>query len=393
MHHRNPLRIIFPQLRKSRPVSTVDERNCSLDGNSSFLLPFAVVLFVLAFASRAWTQEPTTTQAYAELPDSPQAQTYSAAKSEHSDSNAASIRGIVTDIAGAVYEGVQVGLSQPGSPERNTTTDSDGRFVFYSAVAGQFQITASSNGFATQTIKGTLHSGEAFETSAIVLPFARTTSEVEVTASRAEIATEELHMEEQQRVFGLIPNFYVVYAPNAPPLSARQKFHLAWRSSIDPVTFLATGAVAGIQQAQNEFRGYGQGAEGYGKRYAANYADGIIGDMLGGAVLPSIFKQDPRYFYNGQGTVRHRILYAIANSVICKGDDGRWQFNYSGIGGSLIAGGVSNLYYPKDEQNGVALTFENTGYGIIGSAVGNLFQEFLVRKLTPHVPNYNTAKP
>ena len=106
--------------------------------------------------------------------------------------------------------------------------------------------------------------------------------------------------------------------------------------------------------------------------------------MIGGAILPSLLKQDPRYFYKGTGSTRSRILYALANAVICKGDNGHWQFDYSGILGALAAGGISNLYYPASSRNRAGLTFENTLIGIGGSAVGNLFQEFLIRKLTPH---------
>jgi hypothetical protein len=105
--------------------------------------------------------------------------------------------------------------------------------------------------------------------------------------------------------------------------------------------------------------------------------------MIGSAILPSLLKQDPRYYYKGTGTTRSRILYAIANSVICKGDNGRWQFNYSGILGGAAAGGISNLYYPAANRNGISLTLENTALGIAGGAVQNLFQEFLVRRLTP----------
>jgi hypothetical protein len=235
--------------------------------------------------------------------------------------------------------------------------------------------------------------GESYEASTIVLPFATATTEVNVTASQEEIAEEQMKDEEKQRIFGVIPNFYVVYAPNAAPLTSRQKFHLAWRSSIDPITFLISGGVAGFEQATNGFSGYGQGAQGYAKRYGANFADNFIGTMIGGAILPSLLKQDPRYFYKGTGTTRSRILYAIANSVICKGDNGRWQANYSGILGSLAAGGISNIYYPASNREGASLTFEEALLGIAGGAAQNLFQEFLVRKLTPKLASYQSQKP
>ncbi|WP_263356532.1 carboxypeptidase-like regulatory domain-containing protein [Acidicapsa ligni] len=338
------------------------------------------------------------------LPDAPQAQASgpvqpsapAAGEQPLTASVHASIQGTVVDRDHAVYEGVRITLTQVGpalSPERSTTSDTNGHFSFGDVSPGPFELTVSSNGFTTQKVSILLHAGENYAAPEIVLPVSATISEVRVTASRVEVAEEQLKEEEKQRVFGAIPNFYVIYAPNAPPLNSRQKFHLAWRSSIDPFTFLATAGVAGIQQANDDFDGYGQGAKGYAKRYAANYADGFISNMIGGAILPSLLKQDPRYFYKGTGSIRSRALYAIANAVICKGDNGRWQFDYSGVIGSLAAAGISNIYYPAINRNGAGLTFENTLSGIGFSAVGNLFQEFLVRKLTPKVPNYGLSKP
>jgi hypothetical protein len=115
--------------------------------------------------------------------------------------------------------------------------------------------------------------------------------------------------------------------------------------------------------------------------------------MIGGAILPALFKQDPRYFYKGTGSKRSRILYALANAVVCKGDNGHWQADYSGILGSLAAAGISNLYYPAKNRNGAQLTFENTLLGIGGSGVGNLFQEFLIRRLTPHAHGQQANQP
>ena len=304
-----------------------------------------------------------------------------------------SIHGVVVDRDGAVYEGVRVTLNLSNATQARTTiSDANGAFQFTGIPPGPFQLTIASPGFKTQTISGTLGSSETFEAPKIILSFASATTEVEVTASREEIAEAQLKEEEQQRVFGAIPNFYVVYEPNAPPLTSRQKFRLAWRTSIDPITFLAAGAFAGIEQATNEFSGYGQGAQGYAKRFGASYADSFNATMIGSAILPSLLHQDPRYFYKGTGTTRSRALYAIANSVICKSDKGSWQPNYSGILGSLAAGGISNIYYPASDRNGASLTFENLALATAGGAVQNLFQEFVVRKLTPKAKRF-PAKP
>jgi hypothetical protein len=155
-------------------------------------------------------------------------------------------------------------------------------------------------------------------------------------------------------------------------------------SNVDPFNWLTNAAFSGVQQATNSFKGYGQGMQGFGKRMGANTADGFISDMIGGAILPSLLHQDPRYFYKGTGSIRARIGYAIATTVVCKGDNMRWQFDYSGILGGLAAGGISNLYYPENERSDVAVTFEGAGIGLGAAAVQNLFQEFVIKKLTPH---------
>ena len=300
-----------------------------------------------------------------------------------------SIHGIVASRDGAVYEGVHVELSAAGAtgsePARAEATDSDGAFSFAGLPAGSYRLTFSSEGFTSRTVTVQLGAGQIYDTHEIVLQMAGAATEVKVSAESptVELAHEQLHIEEQQRVLGVIPNYYVTYEHNAAPLDARQKYQLAWRSSIDPVTFLLSGIFAGVEQTNDEFSGYGQGAEGYAKRFGANYTDGFVGTMIGGAMLPSLFRQDPRYFYKGTGTVRARTLYALANAVICKGDNGRWQFNYSGVLGSLAAGGISNLYYPASNRSGVALTFENAGLDTVENAVDDLFEEFVLKKFTP----------
>jgi hypothetical protein len=278
------------------------------------------------------------------------------------------------------------------SPNQDVLSNNDGQFSFASIAPGPFQLTITSAGMATQALSGILHSGESLIVPQITMAVATALTEVDVAVPQTEVAEEEIKEQEKQRVFGVFPNFYVSYVPNAAPLTSKQKFKLAWRATVDPVNFVLIGAVAGVQQAQNSFGGYGQGAEGYGKRYGAAYADFVTGTFIGGAILPSVLKQDPRYFYKGTGSMRSRILYAMANAVICKGDNGHWQANYSGIIGSLASGGISNLYYPAKDR-GAALVFENTLVGIGETAVANLLQEFLVRKLTPNLPNFQPAKP
>ncbi len=279
------------------------------------------------------------------------------------------------------------------SPNQEVLSGDDGQFSFADIAPGHFQLTITSPGLAMQTSSGILHSGEMFTVPPITMAVAPNVTEVHVGLTQTEVAEEEIKVEEKQRVLGFIPNFYVSYVPNAAPLTSKQKFKLAWKTTLDPVTFGVNAGVAGVQQAANEFSGYGQGAQGYGKRYGASYADFVTSTFIGSAILPSLLKQDPRYFYKGSGSTGSRILYAIANSVICKGDNKRWQPNYSSILGSFAAGGISNLYYPAKDRNGAGLTFENGLVDIGASAGANLLQEFLIRKLTPNALSHDPAKP
>src|SRR6266478_6652638 len=304
-----------------------------------------------------------------------------------------SISGTIVDPTGGAVAGARVRLSRGDqSPDQEVVSGDDGQFSFADVAPGPFQLTITSAGFATQSSSGILQSGESYTVPQIALALATAVAEVRVVPTRIEVAEDQLKAQEKQRVLGVVPNFYVTYDHNAVPLSPKQKFELAWKTTIDPVSFGLTGAIAGIQQAQNDFSGYGQGAQGYGKRYGASYANFVAGTYIGGAILPSLLKQDPRYFYKGSGSKRSRILYAIANSVICKGDNGHWQANYSSIVGSLAAGGISNLYYP-DEDRGAELTFENTLIGIGESAAVNILQEFVIRKLTRNIPKQQPANP
>jgi hypothetical protein len=294
-----------------------------------------------------------------------------------------SISGTVVDQNGNFVVAALVNLIRDGSPQQ-VVSDTEGHFVLQAVAPGPFQLSVVAEGFASQQRTGVLHPGESLDLLDVSLPVASATTEVQVRVTNNEIAEEQLKVQETQRVLGVIPNFYVTYNPDALPLSTKQKFELAWKTSVDPVTLAASGAIAGVEQANNSYRGYGQGTEGYAKRYGASFADSFVGVMVGGAILPALLKQDPRYFYKGTGSKRSRVLYALANAVICKGDNGRWQPDYSGILGSLASGGISNLYYPASSRNGAWLTFENTFIGIGGSGIGNIFQEFVVRKLTPH---------
>ncbi len=289
------------------------------------------------------------------------------------------------DIHGALLVGAHVTLSPANAgANRELVTDNNGQFLFTAVPAGSFTVTVAQQGFETATATGTLQTGQVLALDAFSLRISPVNVVVNaVMPSQAELGIEQLRFQESQRLVGVLPNFFVSYNWHAPPLTTHQKFSLATKNAIDPGNLFLVGTVAGVQQATNSFPGYHQGAEGYGKRYGADLANLVVGTYMGGAVLPTLFHQDPRYFYKGTGTLKSRFLYAVSRAIICRGDNGHQQPNFSGVLGDLSAGAISNLYYARSDREGAELTIQNGLLGIAGDAMNDVFQEFILKKLTP----------
>lgn len=278
--------------------------------------------------------------------------------------------------------GARVRLESKGSGQE-VNSGNNGQFSFADVAAGPFHLTITSTGFNAHVFSGALESGQAYLVPPIVLTVIRNRTEVWVKIRPADVAQAQLQEQEKQRVLGIIPNFYVSYIPEAVPLSSKQKFHLAWKSTTDPFTSVGVGILAGAQQAAGALEGYGQGAQGYAKRFAASYADVATGTFIGSAALPSLLKQDPRYFYKGTGSVQSRLLYAMASPLFCKGDNRRWQPNYSNVIGAFASGGISYLYYPSTDREGIGLLATNTAIRLAETSFEGVLQEFLIPHLTP----------
>lgn len=153
------------------------------------------------------------------------------------------------------------------------------------------------------------------------------------------------------RLFFTLPNFLTLEnAGQVPPLTTKQKFAVVTRGSFDYIQIPWYGFLAGISQAQDSEPGYGQGWGGYGKRFASSFADGTIENYMTGAILPSLLRQDPRYFQLGHGSFTHRTLYAMSRNLITRVDSGKNQFNYSEVVGGAMAAAISTYsYHPKSK--------------------------------------------
>ena len=186
----------------------------------------------------------------------------------------------------------------------------------------------------------------------------------------------ELQKQEQsQRMLGVVPMFGVTSRQSAAPLTAGEKFHLFAKSSFDPFVYVAGGFQAGLGQATDEFPGYGQGAEGYGKRYGATLADEVSSGFFSNFFYPVLLKEDPRYFRSGEGSIKHRIGYSLAQEFVCRTDKGGRSFNWSNVLGSFSTGALSNTYYPQSDR-GFGLTMSRSGISLLYGSAGGLIDEF-----------------
>jgi Carboxypeptidase regulatory-like domain len=325
---------------------------------------------------------PATVKAQALLPSAPEPRDKSVSPG---DMEPGEVNGTVTDVNGDLVPGATVVLDGAGPADRRKVAANDSAFFQFGGLTPgvPYHLTISANGFENWVSAPiTLTSGQFFDVTGIKLKLEPSVSSVTVYSSTEQIATQQVRLAEQQRVLGLIPNFYVVYdSKNAVPITTKLKFQMAYRVSIDPVSIIGAATLAGINQAADR-PDYQQGALGYAQRFGAAYADGVTDIMFGGAILPSLLHQDPRYFYQGTGTVKSRMLHAVANPFICRGDNGKSQPNYSSIGGDLISSAISNTYYPQSNR-GAGLVFENLALSTAERTISSIMQEFVLRKLTP----------
>ena len=179
-----------------------------------------------------------------------------------------------------------------------------------------------------------------------------------------------------KRILWVIPNYRSVSAnTQLPPLEVKDKFWLATQDSFDYSSFILAGTLAGTAQAKNSTREFGQGARGFGRYYWHSFADQAVGNYFTEAIIPSITRQDPRYYTLGHGGFFRRTGYAVSRLLITKTDSGGKIFNFYEIIGNGAGAGVSDLYYPGPER-----TWTKTGQKwltqVAVDGVFNVLKEF-----------------
>ncbi|MGA8087481.1 MAG: carboxypeptidase-like regulatory domain-containing protein [Terracidiphilus sp.] len=355
----------------------------------------AAAMFVPWCAGRAQQFVPSST-----LPDAPAPVSLNSSEAKPIDDSsspatapkkagltgeAANISGTVLDVNGDLVPGATVIVTDPQSGEhREAVANDTAAFVFTDLAPGvPYNLTVKAQGFADWTSGPiVLTPGQYDFLTDVRIKILAESSSVTVYASTEQIAAEQVRLAEQQRVLGIIPNFYVVYdAKNAVPLTTKLKFKLALKVSTDPVTIAGVAGMAAINQAANR-PDFAQGAKGYGQRFGVVAADAETDILIGGAILPSLLHQDPRYFYQGTGTTSSRLRHAMFSPFICRGDNGQLQPNYSSLGGDLAASALSNAYYPQSNR-GVSLVFGTFAIGTAERMLSGFAQEFILPRFTP----------
>lgn len=192
----------------------------------------------------------------------------------------------------------------------------------------------------------------------------------------------------KDRIFWILPNFLSIEnVDNLPRLTPAQKFKAVGRGLIDPFEFVLIGVAAGLNQATNSIPQYGQGAEGYGKRYATAYADNAVENFMANAVLPSLLHQDPRYYELGHGGFLHRTAHAIGRLFVTRTDSGGTQFNYSEVMGAGIAAAISTYSYHPAGNRGIG-----TVMSVWGSQMGWDSATYMLKEFWPDLRRRHERK-
>ena len=302
-----------------------------------------------------------------------------------------SIQGSVTDSSNAPILGAVVTVEGSDGSPHTTVTDFEGAFKISSLTLGNYSVKISAAGLSDWTASNVPASVTPESNPLLaVLQVAPEITTVTVGLSTEEVAADQLNREVKQRVLGVIPNYFVTYESHPAPLSPKQKLHLSLKTLLDPATIAAVGITAGIQQAKNSYYQFGQGSEGFGKRFGAAYGSAAENILITSVVADSVLHQDPRYFYSGQGTKAQRAWYAIESAFRAKGDNGKWQPPYAGLIGAISAAEISNTYYPGSRTQysllGRALMFHFAGLVAV-----NLAEELLLKKVTSNRPEAQSA--
>jgi hypothetical protein len=192
------------------------------------------------------------------------------------------------------------------------------------------------------------------------------------------------------RVLGVLPNYRA--GEESDPfvkLSVKRKFYIGYKDSTDYPIFFVSAFLAGLGQATAQHPEYGGGMEGYGKRLGGSIADQLVGNFMTESVMPSLLREDPRYFRRGHGGVWSRTGYAASRIFVARNDHGNWTFNFAEVTGNAVSAAVGNAYYPTERHLGD--NFQRFYSQLATDAFSQVLKEFwpdIKRKYFNHQPKH-----
>ncbi len=158
-------------------------------------------------------------------------------------------------------------------------------------------------------------------------------------------------------------------------LEIKDKFVLFVRDTFDPVSFLEAGFNAGLDQASNRDPTFGQGVEGYAKRFGADFAGQTTWRFFTDFAYPAIFAEDPRYYPLIHGSGRQRFFHAVEHTFVAQRDNGRHMFNVSQWLGTVTAVALNDAYHPGNER-GVTPALRVSAYALATGMGFDVLREF-----------------
>ncbi len=154
-----------------------------------------------------------------------------------------------------------------------------------------------------------------------------------------------------KRILGIAPNFRAVNTDEKlPPQTVKEKFMDATRDSFDYSSIVIPAVVASYSMAANNYPEFHQGAAGYARYFWHSAVDQTSENYWVEFIIPTIPREDTRYYTLGRGGFLKRTGYALSRAVITRTDAGNESFNFSEVVGAGAASGMSTLYYPSRER-------------------------------------------
>lgn len=180
---------------------------------------------------------------------------------------------------------------------------------------------------------------------------------------------------EDKYIFGVLPNYRTAeMGAIGHPLTAKQKLTIATKDSFAYPLMIIGAAYASLYQLENSHPEFGQGVEGYAKRFGTSYCDQVTGNFMTEGIFPIILKEDPRYFRMAHGTISHRTWYAVSRIFVTRTDSGKPIMNFSELLGNATASAIGLSYYPDNRD--VPDYLQNWGIQLGTDAVSQVLKEF-----------------